>query len=175
MKFYRLCVFVILCFLSNNISAQIMNDANKPPETDSSLIQNKNYFYNKESFFFAGATIGTPGGVTLNTGYYFKHFALKISGSYWRKDWYGAQGDLEFVFSNKGELIQGVSLVGGIFIAIPFSDAVTSLPPTQQNYIGVAYDAYYSGFYLQSGLGFGLRSYPPNLQLLFQFGYVFSL
>ncbi|MHB8579520.1 MAG: hypothetical protein ACYDA4_06630 [Ignavibacteriaceae bacterium] len=183
MKFYRLYVFIILCFLSNNVFAQIMNDTNTKDETDLNLIRGEKYILvndslccnDKKYFFFAGATIGTPGAVSVNAGYYFNHFAVKLSGSYLKKDWYGVQSDIEFVLNNTGELIQGISLTGGLFDAIHFNDSGVIISQVQQNYIGFAYDAYYAGFYLQTGLGFGFRSYPPNPQLLFQFGYLFRL
>lgn len=173
MKFYRLCFFIVLCISFSNVFAQIKNNGNTPDKTDSSLVQYKNNI--SKTFFFAGTSIGTPGALSLNAGYYAEHFALKISGGYWSKEWYGGQGDIEYVLSNTGILIQGISLVAGIFDAIRLDNSGISFSPSQQNYIGVAYDADYSRFYLQSGLGFGLRSYPPNPQLLFQLGYLIKL
>jgi hypothetical protein len=42
----------------------------------------------------------------------------------------------------------------------------------KQNYLGLAYDVYYAGFILQTGLGFGKGNF-PNPQFLFQAGYLF--
>ncbi|MHB1688257.1 MAG: hypothetical protein ACYCVH_12900 [Ignavibacteriaceae bacterium] len=183
MKFYLLSIYFAFGLMIINVSAQTKNGLMIPHDSVANTFQNKNNFNEEKpvypednkSFFFAGSSIGTPGGISLNAGYFFKHFSLKISGGYWKKDWYGFQGDLGFVFSNTGKLIQGISLVGGMFDAIRLNDSGAVLSPVQQTYLGVTYDAYYSGFYLQTGLGFGLHNYPSNPQLLFQFGYLFRL
>ncbi len=166
MKLFFQSFFIAICIMNFSTMAQTKRD---------SLEYNNNNPGGNKSFFIIGSTIGTPGGISLNTGFFGKYFYLKVSGGYWKKDWYGYQVDAGYFFSRTSKLLQGISLVTGGFDVINLDNSGNSRTFLQQNYIGAAYDAYYAGFFLQAGLGFGLHPYPPNPQLLFQVGYLFKL
>ncbi len=166
MKLFFQSFFIVFCIMIFSTMAQTKRD---------SLEYYNNNPGGSKSFFFIGSTIGTPSGISLNTGFFAKHFYLKVSGGYWEKDWYGYQADAGYLFSWTGKLLQGISVVAGSFEVISLDNSGNAGSSVQQNYIGAAYDAYYAGFFLQAGLGFGLHPYPPNPQLLFQFGYLFKL
>ncbi len=165
MKLFFLSILIVFCLMISSTLAHTKSDSLK-------------YYNNKvgnKSFFFVGSTIGTPGGISVNTGFFAKHFSLKLSGGYWGKDWYGYQVDAGYLFIRTGELLEGISAIAGGFDAINLKISGNDRSFLQQDYIGAAYDAYYAGFFLQAGLGIGLHPYPPNPQLLFQFGYLLKL
>ncbi len=124
-------------------------------------------------FLVVGGGIGSPAGITLIGGYYFKPLVLRVSGGYWKKGWDGVQGDLGINLSRSSSFAMGVSLVAGRFRANPLNDQGEK-QLFVQNYVGLTYDMYLSGFFLQAGLGAGNGDY-PNPQVLFQIGYLFEL
>jgi hypothetical protein len=132
----------------------------------------------KNSFFGIGAVIGAPASVALTAGLYLPPVSFRVTGCAWGKGWYGLQGDIAFPLTKSKDLIQNLSVIGGIF-ATKVIDVDPSQPGIQiprfykQNYIGLAYDVYYSGFLMQTGLGFGHGDF-SNPQFLFQFGYLFD-
>lgn len=129
-------------------------------------------------FFGIGAVIGAPASMSFTTGLYFVPVSFRVTGGFWGKGWYGLQGDIAFPLTKSKELIQNISVIGGFF-ATNVIDTDPSQPGIQiirhyrQNYIGAAYDVYYAGFLMQTGLGFGKGNF-PNPQFLFQFGYLFD-
>jgi hypothetical protein len=130
------------------------------------------------SFFGIGAVIGAPASISLTAGLYLAPVSFRVTGGAWGKGWYGLQGDIAIPLTKNKELIQNISIIGGIF-ATKVIDVDPSQPGIQitrfnkQNYIGVAYDVYYSGFLMQTGLGLGHGDF-SNPQFLFQFGYLFN-
>lgn len=166
MKLFFQSFFIAFCIMIFSTTAQTKSD---------SLEYNNNISGGNKSFLFIGSTLGTPSGISLNAGFFAKHFSLKVSGGYWKKNWYGYQVDAGYLFNRTGKLIQGISIVSGSFEAVNQYNSGNPGSSAQQKYIGTSYDAYYAGFFLQAGLGFGIHPYPPNPQLLFQFGYLFKL
>jgi hypothetical protein len=125
-----------------------------------------------------GAIIGAPASMSLTAGLYLDPISFRVSGGAWGKGSYGLQADIAFPLTKSKELIQNISVIGGLF-ATKVIDTDPSQPFIQitryykQNYIGAAYDVYYAGFLMQTGLGFGKGNF-PNPQFLFQFGYLFD-
>jgi hypothetical protein len=140
------------------------------------LAQNRTESKNSSLGF--GAVLGAPASISLTAGLYLAPVSFRITGGAWGKGWYGLQGDIAFPLTKSKELIQNISVIGGIF-ATKVIDVDPSLPGIQitrynkQNYLGFAYDVYYAGFIMQTGLGFGKGDF-PNPQFLFQFGYMFD-
>ncbi len=128
------------------------------------------------SYAVFGPAIGSPSGISLIAGYYFDPVALRVSGGYWGKAWNGAQGDIGITLSQSAWLAQGISFVAGMFKVNPIvgDTQVQQRQPKSERYMGLAYDAYLSGFFLQLGLGAGKGDY-QNPQLLLQCGYLFQL
>lgn len=125
-----------------------------------------------------GLTVGSPASISLVGSFSYKDFAVRISGFKWSNDWYGFQGDLSYTISRDRDLLQSISLVAGNFCF-----KVSELDDSQQNYvqniykqnyIGMTYDINYSGFFVQTGLGFGKGDFlKPTF--LFQAGYLFAI
>jgi hypothetical protein len=131
----------------------------------------------EHGFPVLGAVIGTPSGISLVGGYYFKDFAFRASGGWWEKGWYGVQGDLSVFLSRSSSFAQGLSLIAGRFgtrVVVPGDQQQDVVQQLRQSYAGLSYDAYYAGFFLQIGLGFGKGDF-PNPNLAFQCGYLFEL
>jgi hypothetical protein len=166
-------VLLILIFLlpisfARNLSKSDISTV-KSPDSLSNMGNN---------FFGIGFVLGSPASLSLTTGLYFQHVSIRISGGAWGTHWYGLQGEIAFPITKSNELIQNASIIAGlfatkVFITDPNYPAVQYYQYNKQNYIGFAYDVYYAGFLMQTGLGFGKGSF-PNPQFLFQFGYLFN-
>jgi hypothetical protein len=147
----------------NELSSSVYADSLKEPDS---------------RFFGIGAVIGAPASISLTAGLYLAPVSFRVTGGAWGKGWYGLQGDIAFPLTKNKELIQNISVIGGLF-ATKVIDTDPSQPGIQitrynkQNYIGIAYDVYYAGFLMQTGLGFGKGDF-SNPQFLFQFGYLFD-
>jgi hypothetical protein len=147
----------------NNLNDSFYNDSLKEYDT---------------KFFGIGAVIGAPASISLTVGLYLSPVSFRITGGAWGKGWYGVQGEIAFPLTRNKELIQNISVIGGIF-ATKVNEVDPSQPDIQftqynkQNYAGLAYDVYYAGFLMQTGFGFGKGNF-PNPQFLFQFGYMFG-
>lgn len=163
---FGLIGLLILCF-AVSASAQTQETSYAQTENVREII------IDKENFFALGAAIGSPSAIAAIGGYYFGPLAVRVSGGYWSKNWYGVQGDLSVNLSRIGTFSQNLSLVAGRF-GIRSYDSNDSRLLKTQNYVGVAYDVNYTGFFMQLGAGFGNGDY-KNPQLLTQFGYLFEL
>lgn len=131
-----------------------------------------------KNFWGIGLVLGSPASISLTTGIYFQHISFRITGGAWSSHWYGIQGEIAFPFTRSKELIQNISINGGLIATkVLFSDpnqsSVQYYQYNKQNYIGFTYDVWYSGFLMQTGIGFGKGNF-PNPQFLFQFGYLFK-
>jgi hypothetical protein len=126
-----------------------------------------------EGILAVGAVIGTPSGVSFMGGYYFKNFAVRLSGGSWGKEWNGFQGDLSYNLTRSSSFSTNVSLIGGQY-GNTLKDVSLGESVKRQRYWGLAYDVYLSGFFLQTGVGFGSGDY-PSPQFLFQCGYLIEL
>ncbi len=129
------------------------------------------------SFWGVGAVIGAPASIGFTTGIYTPSLSFRITGGVWSKYWYGIQGEIALPITRSTDLIQNISLIGGLFATKvlqtdPNQPDVQFTQYNKQNYFGLAYDVYYAGFLLQTGLGFGKGDF-PNPQFLFQIGYLF--
>jgi hypothetical protein len=124
-------------------------------------------------FLAVGGGIGSPAGVTLIGGYYVAPIAFRVSGGYWHEGWNGIQGDFGVTLTRSSSLNMGISLVVGKFSVDPVDDRGEK-QLFSQHYVGLAYDMYLSGFFLQAGLGTGNGDY-PNPQALLQLGYLFEM
>jgi|GEM_PF-2156723 len=125
-----------------------------------------------------GGAIGSPFGLSFVGGVQKKPLSYSISGGFAGKNWYGVQCDVSKPIIETGELTQSIALIAGVYATTVYTtDSETGSKIKQhnkQNYIGLAYDVNYSGFFLQAGLGAGKGDY-ANPQLLFQFGYLFKI
>jgi hypothetical protein len=126
-----------------------------------------------EGILAVGAVIGAPTGISLMGGYYFKNFAVRLSGGSWGKEWNGFQGDLSYNLTRSLSFSTNVSLIGGQY-GNTLKDVSLGESVKRQRYWGLAYDVYLSGFFLQTGVGFGSGDY-PSPQFLFQCGYLIEL
>lgn len=123
-----------------------------------------------------GALVGVPSGMALIGGVAAGPLSLKVSGGYWGRNWNGIQADLGWTFDPEGLLTQGIFLVGGTYRVNPRllndqGDPVSTL--RQDHYLGLAYEADYSGFFLQAGLAKGWGDY-PNPEVVLQAGYLIT-
>ena len=66
-------------------------------------------------FFGIGAVIGAPASMSLTAGLYLAPVSFRVTGGAWGKGWYGLQGDIAFPLTKSKELIQNVSVIGGLF------------------------------------------------------------
>ncbi len=123
--------------------------------------------------FLIGAGLGTPAGVSLIAGYDFGPLALRVSGGGWSKGWYGGEGDLAVRLYHGVFFAHGISLVAGRYATNPLN-AIGETEHKSQKYLGVTYDMFLSGFFLQAGLAFGKGDY-PGVDGMFQFGYLLSI
>jgi len=124
-----------------------------------------------------GPLIGVPSGVALIAGIVAGPVSVKASGGYWGDDWNGIQADIGWVFDHEAVLTQGLSVVAGVFRVNPIlmnEQGTLAKTVRQERYVGVAYEANYSGFYLQAGLAKASGDY-PNPELLLQAGYLIPL
>lgn len=131
--------------------------------------------FKEDSFTVTGAVLGAPTGMNILIGHHFNPFACRLSGGYWRKNWYGAQADLSCDFIHQSSLAVGVSLVAGVTAADPIlpNDKQESVVQVEkQRYLGLALDFFYGGFFLQTGMAAGAGDY-PNPFFTFQCGYLF--
>lgn len=145
-------------------SHQRMVNANIPADSASS---------GSEGILALGAIIGTPSGVSFMGGYYSKIFALRLSGGSWGREWNGFQGDVSYNLTRSSSFSTNVSLIGGQY-RNTLKDVSAGESVKRQRYWGLAYDVYLSGFFLQTGVGFGSGDY-PSPQFLFQCGYLIEL
>ncbi len=126
----------------------------------------------ERGFFMVGAGMGTPSGIMLIAGYDFGPCALRASGGGWTKGWYGIQGNLAIHFNRSSSFAQGVSIIGGRLGANPVATEGVRVSKAQ-NFLGLTYDIYLSGFVFQAGLAFGKGDY-PSPDGVYQCGYVFE-
>jgi hypothetical protein len=123
-------------------------------------------------FFMLGLGIGSPNGAALVAGYDFGPVAIRLSGGGWTRGWYGAEGDLAIRFNRGSSFAHGMSIIGGRFGTNPVNELGVKNLKTQ-SFLGVTYDVYLSGFFLQAGLDFGRGDY-PSPDAVYQFGYLFE-
>ncbi|MCW7488955.1 hypothetical protein [Leptospira meyeri] len=76
------------------------------------------------NFWVYGASIGSPGSINFNLGYYFKDVVLRGSGGAWGPHWYGGQVDLGYTFWKTPVIAHSISIVGGYFEVNPFAPEV---------------------------------------------------
>ena len=170
-NFKVVLLFFLLVLPVSSAENLTQNDLNNSVYADSIKEPNSR-------FWGIGAVIGAPASVSLTAGIYLAPVSFRVTGGVWGKGWYGLQGDIAFPLTKSKELIQNVSVIGGLF-ASKVIDIDPSQPGIQitlynkQNYIGLAYDVYYASFLMQTGLGFGHGDF-SNPQFLFQFGYLFD-
>lgn len=124
-------------------------------------------------FLTVGVAAGSPGYANVTTSYFFSRAALRLTAGAGGRGRSGVQGDIVWRFVREANLSVGAALVGGTFTSRePSADNVAGTGDLQrQVYVGAALDVFYGGFHLQTGLAHGFRDYPPNRQLLSQFGY----
>jgi hypothetical protein len=130
----------------------------------------------QSGFAVLGAGIGSPSGVVLVGGYYCSPFALRLSGGSWGKSWNGWQADLGVNLSRGSFFAQGLSLIGGRWTAnpvLPDKQGMLAEQVETQSYLGIAYDMYVSGLFVQMGLAFPRQPAGPAeaaVQLAFLIG-----
>ncbi|MDV6234886.1 hypothetical protein CH379_004485 [Leptospira ellisii] len=76
------------------------------------------------NFLVYGASIGSPGSINLNLGYYYKDVVLRVSGGKWNPHWWGGQVDLGYTFWKTPVIAHSVSLVFGKFQVDPFEPEI---------------------------------------------------
>jgi hypothetical protein len=78
----------------------------------------------EEKFLVLGSSMGSPGSLNLNAGYYFDKFVVRGSGMYFNPYWNGGQVDLGYSIYKTSRVIYGFSLVGGAFRVNPFDPQI---------------------------------------------------
>ncbi|TGK00674.1 hypothetical protein EHO59_12060 [Leptospira semungkisensis] len=73
------------------------------------------------NFLVYGATVGSPGSINFNVGYYYKDIVVRASGGRWNPNWWGWQADLGYSFWKTPMIAHSVSVVIGQFEVDPFS------------------------------------------------------
>ncbi|TGL85179.1 hypothetical protein EHQ68_18245 [Leptospira congkakensis] len=73
------------------------------------------------NFWVYGATIGTPGSLNFNLGYYYKDVVFRVSGSRWREGLWGQQVDVGYSFWKTPVLAHSISVVFGKFGTDPYN------------------------------------------------------
>lgn len=73
------------------------------------------------NFFVYGASVGSPGSINFNLGYYYKDIVIRGSGGHWGPHWWGWQADLGFSFWKTSVIAHSVSVVIGQFQVDPFA------------------------------------------------------
>ena len=124
-------------------------------------------------YFVFGGGLGSPAGVCVIGGFYTQPIVLRLSGGYWKRGWNGIQCDLGTSLSSGESFAAGISLVGGIYKADPLDENRVERRYSER-YLGLAYDMYLAGFFLQAGLAAGKGDY-PNPQAIVQFGYLIQI
>ncbi|TGK17570.1 hypothetical protein EHO61_13620 [Leptospira fluminis] len=76
------------------------------------------------NFLVYGATIGSPGSMNLNLGYYYKDVVFRASGGHWRPHWWGGQVDLGYSFWKTPVITHSVSIVAGSYAVDPYAPQV---------------------------------------------------
>lgn len=108
----KLVLFIILCFLNVSVWAQSQNqkspsDSKSDPSPEWVEDPDKKTKIGKEeytedvlkgkslpkstNFLVYGASIGSPGSINLNLGYYYKDVVFRVSGGKWNTHWWGAR------------------------------------------------------------------------------------
>ncbi len=76
------------------------------------------------NFLVYGASVGSPGGINLNLGYYYKDVVLRVSGGKWNSHWWGGQVDIGYSFWKTPVIAHSISLVFGKFQVDPFEPEI---------------------------------------------------
>lgn len=76
------------------------------------------------NFLVYGASIGSPGSINLNLGYYYKDVVLRVSGGKWNSHWWGGQVDIGYSFWKTPVIAHSISLVFGKFQVDPFESEI---------------------------------------------------
>ena len=120
-----------------------------------------------------GAAVGSPGYANATVSYALPRVALRFAGGIGGSGRWGLQGDVVLPLVRAAQLSGGIAIVGGLFStrAASADGSPGNGDLRQQPYLGAALDLVLAGFHLQAGLAHGFRDYPPNQQLLAQFGY----
>jgi hypothetical protein len=140
---------VILATVSPAVSQTV------PAETvdDTSVVVMKKLDPPASSYFSAGASLGTPAGFNLMTGYTYHRIFVRLSGMDYGRSLYGLQIDLGGVLKRTARTTLGIGLVGGTSrVKIENDYKYQSLRWT---YAGVALSGNLGGFHGQLGLSWG--------------------
>ncbi len=119
----------------------------------------------------AGLFIGTPSSIGFRARLETGPIVAGVSGGSWGKSWWGYQADAGLIVSQTGRLVQSIDLIAGRFANTTRDESGVS-QHEREEYLGLAYDVSYAGFFVQLGLAAGRGDY-PNPQLVYQFGYLF--
>ncbi len=124
--------------------------------------------------FVLGGYIGSPSRAGLTGGFYLGPMALRLSGASFGRSDDGLEGDIGIALTKSDRLIQDVSVVAGFYHAsLSSASSGGGDRDMTQRFVGVAYGVYYSGFFLQAGIGRGTGDF-PNPELIYRFGYLLS-
>lgn len=142
----KLVLFIILCFLNVSIWAQNQKYGSDPKSDPSpewvedpdkktkigkeehteDVLKGKTLPKSTKStnFLVYGASIGSPGSINLNLGYYYKDVVFRVSGGKWNTHWWGGQVDIGYSFWKTPVIAHSVSIVFGAFEVDPFQPEI---------------------------------------------------
>ena len=124
-----------------------------------------------------GFDFGYPSSINITGGYYFKDTKLMISGGFFGKNWYGFQGEYGWKLNSGLSFRHDINVIIGTFETKTSETGLSgnSLDVVRKTtFAGIAYSVNYSGFYLQTGFGYGVGDF-GNPIFIFKMGYLFNL
>ena len=116
-----------------------------------------------------GVTLGTPGILNLNAGYFFSKIGVQVSGSYLGSA-YGFQAAFAWKLYDSRSFMHALS--GGAGFSSITVDRDLKKETHKWTYGVLSYNLNWYGFFLELGIGVGAGDY-SNPQFLGQIGYVY--
>lgn len=120
------------------------------------------------SYGVLGVTIGSPGILNLNLGYFHQKYGISVTGAYLGST-YGFQTNVSRVLHDTRNFMHSLFVGAGVLSLT--SEEQTSRVTRRFTYGAFGYHLNWWGFFLELGLGFGSGDY-TNPQFLGQIGYV---
>ena len=131
----------------------------------------------KASYPLLGISIGSPAGVQIMSGYYFKGFGIRASAGYIGR-LYGGQINFMLNLKKHENFTSNLSLIAGYSHfdlgeqTDPFGFRIGE-DIREWRYGGITWDANWSGFFLEAGLSAGSGDFHTP-QIVFQIGYLYE-
>ena len=116
------------------------------------------------SYYELGLNFGTPAGFNGVFGYWFSPVGLRLSGMYYGKVMQGIQFNIGYRIADNTKRYHSIAAVVGS----------SKVKKKEWEYLGLVYNLYFRGFFLETGLSIGKGSY-SSPQLVLQIGYLYRV